>query len=92
MLCAGPLTLKDALGKYDLALVVLEKLGDVALASSDKASAGQAYYDAAWIATEEAQRRESGYDIKQVGIAQPNTNGFSTAALRLLEKAKSVMG
>ena len=52
--------------QYDLALVVLEELGDDALASGDKASAGQAYFEAAWIATEEAQRRESGYDVKQV--------------------------
>lgn len=78
-----------ALGKHDLAVTVLEKLGDDALVSGDKASAGQAYYEAAWIATEEAQRRARSYDFRLVGIAQPNTNGFATAALRLLEKAKS---
>ncbi len=78
-----------ALGKHDLAVTVLDRLGDDALASGDNASAGQAYYEAAWIATEEAQRRARSYDPKLVGIAQPNTTGFATAALRLLEKAKS---
>ena len=78
-----------ALGKHNVAVAILEELGDNALALGRNVDASQAYREALWIAYEQAQRRIEHYDLKLVGIAQPSVKGYSDAAIRLADKARS---
>ncbi len=78
-----------ALGKHDLAVAILEELGDDALALGRNVDANQAYREALWITYQQAQRRIEDYDLKLVGITQPSVKGYSDAAIRLADKARS---
>ncbi len=78
-----------ALGKHNLAVAILEELGDDALAVGRNVDASQAYREALWIAYQQAQRRIEDYDFKLVGIAQPSVKGYSEVAIRLADKARS---
>ncbi len=81
---------------YDLpaeAFIVLEDLGDQALAAGDASGAIQAYYDAAWIAGEEATELNRKFNPTIVGVgAEQRPKSAREAARRVFTKAKNAGG
>ena len=81
---------------YDLpteAFIVLEQLGDQALAAGDPSGAIQAYYDAAWIAGEEATELNRKFNPTIVGVgAEQRPKSAREAARRVFTKAKNAGG
>lgn len=68
------------------AFVILEELGDHALASGDTAGAIQAYHDAAWIAGDAAKKTDARFDPKMIGV------GVNVAPKRAAVEAQRVLG
>ncbi len=81
-----------AIGRPQLSTLVFEIVGDEALASGDPELAEKAYGEGWFVAYEEYLRRSMAYDPKQIGIAQPNFEGFKAIADRLQEKAAKAGG
>ena len=81
-----------AIGRPQLSTLVFEIVGDEALASGDPELAEKAYGEGWFVAHEEYLRRSMAYDPKQIGIAQPNFEGFKAIADRLQEKAAKAGG
>lgn len=75
------------------AFVVLEELGDQALAAGDPSGAIQAYYDAAWIAGEEATELDRKFNPTIIGVgADRRPKSAWEATRRVLTKAKNAGG
>jgi predicted negative regulator of RcsB-dependent stress response len=75
------------------AFFILEELGDHALAAGDTAGAIQAYHDAAWIAGDEAKKRDAMFDPKTIGVGVDHRpRAAAEEAQRVLEKAIAIGG
>ncbi len=77
----------NAIDRPSLSTLVFEIVGDEALSSGNLELAEKAYGEGWFVAYEEYMRRSLAYDPKQIGIAQPNFEGFKQVADRLREKA-----